>query len=394
MSISKVSMLTCLSILFAFYINTSCVYTNQFLYPLYLFFSVNHDHSYHLECTDPLLKELNKKDEKIMMLEEKIRELEFQMGKLKFRLETFEDDDNMIRFYTGFPSYKAFCSFFTFLEPRAKWMRRWRGSETSTPSIAGTEAGLGRRKLKLQDELFVVLARLRLNLLVSDISLKLGISEGQFSKMLTSWISFLNTELSEMMTFPSKELVMQYLPESFSEFPNTRVVIDCTELYVQRPSNLKSQKQTWSSYKHWNTFKVLVGVTPDGHVSFLSPLFSGAITDREITVKSGLLEKLEPGDNIMADRGFEIDEDLPEGVTINLPSFKPTEGKQFSITEVEKSQKIAVARVHVERVIGRIKSFRIIKHVMPLSLQPLAEKIFRVCAFLVNLQTPVMKADN
>ncbi|KAJ8315889.1 hypothetical protein KUTeg_006565 [Tegillarca granosa] len=138
--------------------------------------NINHDHSYHLECTDPLLKELNKKDEKIMMLEEKIRELEFQMGKLKFRLETFEDDDNMIRFYTGFPSYKAFWSFFTFLEPRAKWMRRWRGSETSTPSIAGTEAGLGRRKLKLQDELFAVLARLRLNLLVSDISLRLGIN--------------------------------------------------------------------------------------------------------------------------------------------------------------------------------------------------------------------------
>ncbi|KAJ8303756.1 hypothetical protein KUTeg_018679 [Tegillarca granosa] len=200
-------MLTCLSILFAFYLNT-----------------INHDHSYHLECTDPLLKELNKKDEKIMMLEEKIRELEFQMGKLKFRLETFEDDDNMIRFYTGFPSYKAFWSFFTFLEPRAKWMRRWRGSETSTPSIAGTEAGLGRRKLKLQDELFAVLARLRLNLLVSDISLRLGISEGQFSKIfnldpirnrddevnaptLALFSRFANSKLPLCLTFSSRKKV-------------------------------------------------------------------------------------------------------------------------------------------------------------------------------------------
>ncbi len=40
------------------------------------------------------------------------------------------------------------------------------------------------------------------------------------------------------------------------------VIIDCFEVFVERPSNLLARAITWSFYKHHNTVKVLIGIIP------------------------------------------------------------------------------------------------------------------------------------
>ena len=81
------------------------------------------------------------------------------------------------------------------------------------------------------------------------------------------------------------------------------------------------QSEIWSDYKHHNTWKLLVGVTPNVQVSFLSDLWGGRVSDKQITRESGVLDSIESGDNIMVDRGFDIKEIVPEGVTVNMPPF-------------------------------------------------------------------------
>lgn len=59
-----------------------------------------------------------------------------------------------------------------------------------------------------------------------------------------------------------------------------------------------------------------------------SSLFPGCISDKELTRRSGILDLLEPGDSVMADRGFDIEEDLILcGVKLNIPPFLRGKGQ-------------------------------------------------------------------
>ena len=111
------------------------------------------------------------------------------------------------------------------------------------------------------------------------------------------------------------------MPKCFKDmYPTTRVIIDCTEIFTEMPTSYRSQSATFSNYKHHNTAKGLVGIAPSGAVTFVSDLYAGRCSDQKITNHCGILTLLEPGDSLMADRGFDIEEDLPDKVSLS-PNF-------------------------------------------------------------------------
>lgn len=55
------------------------------------------------------------------------------------------------------------------------------------------------------------------------------------------------------------------------------VIIDCFEIFVEKPSNLKARAATWSNYKHHNTVKVLMGITPQDVINFVSDSREGEL---------------------------------------------------------------------------------------------------------------------
>ena len=105
---------------------------------------------------------------------------------------------------------------------------------------------------------------------------------------------------------------------------------------------------------------------------------------------SGFLDTLEPFDEVMADRGFDIAGELAKrSCTLNIPPF--TKGKtQLSRGEVCKHRSISSLRIHVERVIERIKNFKILQGVFPINQIHLMNDMVTICAAVTNLWSPIV----
>jgi hypothetical protein len=191
--------------------------------------------------------------------------------------------------------------------------------------------------------------------------------------------------------WPSKEIVDSTMPEDFKEkYSSTRVIIDCTEVRCQMPSSLHLNSELFSSYKNHATLKGLVGISPGGTMTFISQLYTGSISDREIVVRSGFLDlPFQDGDSVMADKGFTISDLLPMGVSLNLPPFLEKRN-QMSKEEVVKTQEIASLRIHIERAINKIKNFHVWDRVIPLHQFGLVNQMWAVCAFLCNAQPNII----
>ena len=205
--------------------------------------------------------------------------------------------------------------------------------------------------------------------------------------MFTTWILFLSKELRILFPFPSRKQTVQWMPKCFNNFRNTRIIIDCYEVECQRPSGLMNSSVTYSQYKSRNTWKILVGCTPAGLVSFVSEAWGGRISDKELTEKSGLLDLLECGDAIMANKGFDIQETIAKRNPLEHSSSLGIQTKQMPALDIERTRRIAELRIHVERVIGRGRRFEILNHKFPHTMHDLVSDINCVCMYLTNFDT-------
>ena len=197
-------------------------------------------------------------------------------------------------------------------------------------------------------------------------------------------VKILSECLKVAIRWPSKEEIAKSLPESFEGFENIRVVLDYIELFIQEPTNPGGQVLTNSSNKE--TCKIMIGVTPAGNISFISKPYSGVVSDLNIFQQSDLTKLLEPGDAIMVDRGFLID----EVCAVNRGKYiKPSKDKK-QVTKADSIVTSKIGRVHIERFNRRISTFQIVGSKMPVALVPLLEDIFTVICATINISSSLL----
>ena len=202
----------------------------------------------------------------------------------------------------------------------------------------------------------MVLLRLLLDLTLHFLALLFGVTPTQCSQIINTWLRFLSVTLKPLIVWPSRVSISKNMPKQFYKHCKMlRCIIDCTEIFIQRPRSLQLQAETWSYYKKHNTLKLLVGITPNGQISFLSRTYGGRASDVHITRESGFLDLVEPNDIIVADRGFPIQEDLIlKYASLQIPPAAQG-NRQMTGQKVKKTKKVANLRIHVERAIQRLK---------------------------------------
>lgn len=252
-------------------------------------------------------------------------------------------------------------------------------------------------KISMENRLLLFLMKMKLGLSFLSLATLFRIHRTSASRIFFAVLNYLSVACKNFVFWPSKGAIVNTMPTVFKEeYPNCRVIIDCTEFRVEQPKNVDERIFLYSNYKKGYTVKLLVGCAPNGMITFVSKCYGGRTTDAQITVKSGFLDLLETDDVILADKGFpDIETILDEhgrGVLIVMPPFAHDNITQFSAQEVAETYKVARLRIHVERVIQRIRIYQIVSK-FPISLLNHCDKIVFMACALTNLQ-PAIIQDN
>ena len=154
------------------------------------------------------------------------------------------------------------------------------GSDYAKVQLPDIEKKGQKRFLEPDDELFLTLCRLRVNMPEKVLAHNYNISVSEVSRIFATWLDLLFSRLIQLPVWATRRTVEETMPEvSRQKYPLTRVVLDCTELFIEKPSCFRAQSETYSSYKSHNTAKGLVAIAPNGALTFVSDLYGGHCSD-------------------------------------------------------------------------------------------------------------------
>ncbi|XP_049275786.1 uncharacterized protein LOC125760122 [Rhipicephalus sanguineus] len=225
------------------------------------------------------------------MLNDNLYALREYIDKLEWTEAAFRESKSKVMYYTGMASFDILYGIFSVVE-------------------CYVPHGANNVLSKFQ-EFILFLMKLKLNLHNTDLGFRFGVSEATASRIFDKWLYVTYCRLKPYISWPDRVLLQKTMPQAFFDSfgANVATVIDCFEIKIERPS-LQFRSETWSQYKQSNTAKFLIGIVPQGAVTFISEGWGGRCSDKHITEHSGMLDNLRPGDVVLADRGFNISESV------------------------------------------------------------------------------------
>ena len=96
--------------------------------------------------------------------------------------------------------------------------------------------------------------KLRLNLFDEDLAHRFGVHKSTVSRNIHRILDIAAAKTSFLIKWPERDVLRLTMPMSFRRFfKKCCVIIDYTEVFMERPSDLLAHAQVWSNYKHYST---------------------------------------------------------------------------------------------------------------------------------------------
>ncbi|KAK4884907.1 hypothetical protein RN001_001178 [Aquatica leii] len=217
-----------------------------------------------------------------------------------------------------------------------------------------------------KNKVLLTLMKLKLNLPFNALGVLFKISAKSVHTYFCETLENLSVILKPVIRFPPKEEILSNMPICFQNYKNTRHILDCTEITIEK------------------------SVVPSGLITYVSNGYGGRMSDKAIFNSENIIAKLDPGDAIMVDKGILIKNECQQHfIKLIRPPYLRNR-TQFSKEDAQTTASIAKARVHVERAIQRIKIFRICKGTILWTLLPYMDSIMIIIAGLTNLSPPIL----
>ena len=319
-------------------------------------------------------------------MDEQQRIIEDLTSKLTLKVAPFSEEslhsDEMVEFYTGMSNIQMLKVVFGFVQK-------------AFPSSDTTE-------LSPFQEFMATMLRLRLNSPIQDLAYRFNVSCTTVSQIFLKWMTAMDIYLGTLILWPDREILHKTMPVGFRASFRKRVtvIIDCFEILIEQPPNLQARASTWSSCKHHDTVKVLLGIVPQGVISFVSEAWGGSVSDEHLTDHCGIVDKLLPGDVVLAERGCGVSNSVVLMQDRRHILAFTKEESQLSAAYIAETA-IENVRAHVECIIGNVKrKYSILQSTLPIDYVvkrgeecPLIERIVRVCCALCNVCESVVPLE-
>ncbi|KAM4652554.1 uncharacterized protein O3C94_014832 isoform 2-T2 [Discoglossus pictus] len=300
-----------------------------------------------------LQEQLAKSSGTVLYLGQQVKDWASDRKEIGFCMNSIKSENKWVRFYTGFEGYEQLTNFLGFLTADQKLCA---GKICKRKEVGPQSA------LSLEDQLLLVLTRLRLGLLLQDLAFRFRVSESTVSRYWLNWTELLHARLTQIPILYSSRYLDVFEPKRIAQHQDlTCTVMDCTDLFFEVQAKDRSKPSSTHPCRNHYLRRGYAIASPNGFITFSSSLPFGIATK----VMDGQAQEELSGIS------------LP----LELPPFMQNVPVQMTQQQQEMSRQV----LSLLSLIDKALNFRFLKGVYPQSMEAQVDRAWTICCYLACL---------